>query len=157
MAAPRLDDVIVSIRNALADDHGGGLDLSGPGRVLRGRYTSPPAAALPCAAISGTTNRTQRGAVMTRWTTTCALAIDVWAASPELSAESRVVCAESVCDAVTFALQTAADTTGNTLHGLPDLLITTDVVSDLDEGDGHAHVRATVGWTLHRATRGLSR
>lgn len=154
----RLDQVIEAIVVALAADHGDGLDLSGAGRVLRGRYLEPPAVALPCAAVAGPAVRGQRGHALTSWSYACTVDVVVWAAPTAVTTEGQVLRGEQILDAIAYALTSASDTNGNPLRALPDLQLDLEVAADLEGGTDVACVTCTIGFTLHRlAARGVSR
>lgn len=151
----RLDEVVAAVVTALAANHGTGLDLTG--RVLRGAYTEPPGVALPCAAVAGATARGRRGPALATWTFDCQVTAVVWAAPVELATASQVARGEELLDVVAYALTTASETVGNALRALPDLDIELEVASDLEGAAEAACVTATLRFSLHRFTAGLSR
>lgn len=157
MPAPRLDQVVTALVDALAQDHGTGLDLSAAGAVLRGRYPTPPR--LPFAAVAGVEVRTERGPTLARWSSRCRVDVTAWGQVAGISLTERVAACEELADCITAAIQGAASSPGNALYGLPDLAF--DGISMDSDLDGAAEVAAqvllTVSWTMHRPTPGLQR
>lgn len=156
MSEPSQSAIVAAIVAALSVDHDDALDLSVAGRVLRGRYAIPPV--VPFAAVSGTVGRVQRSAVTTGWEGAVGVDVVVWGLVSSVALHDRVAGAEVILDLVIAALQTAADTPGNALRGVPDLAIEPIAIdADLEGAAEHAaQVVLGLTWTLRRTSPGLS-
>jgi hypothetical protein len=148
---PTLVQILAAIESALTANHGTGLDLSDPDRVIRGRYAIPPT--VPCAAMSGPELDARPGEVMLRWTTSCAVDLVVWGQVSSYTLDTRVRAADAVLVAIVGALLTASRSPASALYALPDLNVVAASIDADFEGASEeaAQVALRISWTIHRS------
>lgn len=151
-----VDQLSAALVDALALDHGGGLDagldLSAAGQVLRGPYNRPPRVPFACVAGSSISGERGKGYALRQWGYQHEWVIRAWIPSTALDLESRVLRGELVMQTLVGALTDAASDSGSALYGVPDLRfqsITLD--AEVDGGPEVVQVAIVVSCSTSRS------